>query len=467
MELADICSSDRQEQQTKSMGAAFSQICGFFIQIIDKIKDVVHWILDKWDGVWHYRISINTSDNQQLRSKRAIFAEIVESQAHLKLDTVEAIDCGSRPEFVVRCGSYVLLDPVLKEVNVDVTEKEIVLKVRKSTSTCPENPEDAELHLRDLLQKFYQKIHAKHNQSANVIQFFTSKSEGGWSYPTFRQTRNIFKMQLSDQMNAVLEDVAQFYDPGNKVMNYDEKGHAYRLGYLLHGPPGTGKSSMAEIIASVYGCGIYMFTLNANNLSDSSMISSILSVPPRSVIVFDEIDNQLETVKRNPTANVSVGGLFTAIDGPQRLANGCIVIFTSNSRYFLGSQKLHETFERPGRVDKVFCLQKNKPKEVKEVKKTIETKGSPIEETFEAVELLLDQCQYIEGVQKRCQMMYCRFLNLMESFPGNHEKQKSIQTYLEILKIIQNEWISPTLSQDLQNSLFHASSLVMNLLFFC
>ena len=54
---------------------------------------------------------------------------------------------------------------------------------------------------------------------------------------------------------------------------------------------------------------------------------------------------------------MSEGGILTAIDGPQRLSHGTIVIMTSNDIYeFTDSFK--EALFRKGRVDEVINISK-------------------------------------------------------------------------------------------------------------
>ncbi len=76
------------------------------------------------------------------------------------------------------------------------------------------------------------------------------------------------------------------------------KTHPYRRGYLLTGKEGSGKSAAVELIASRYNKAIFMVTLNSLEMDDSILINLIKEVPPNSVVVFDEIDKQLETIKK-------------------------------------------------------------------------------------------------------------------------------------------------------------------------
>lgn len=61
-----------------------------------------------------------------------------------------------------------------------------------------------------------------------------------------------------------------------------------RLGYLLHGPPGTGKSSLSLSIAGARDLDIYI--LNISSVDDSSLGELFTELPARCVILLEDID---------------------------------------------------------------------------------------------------------------------------------------------------------------------------------
>lgn len=193
-----------------------------------------------------------------------------------------------------------------------------------------------------ILEKILE-IDSKYNSPLHVMAFYFV-SNCAWSNPIYRTPRDYTKIALSEPMRKIDEDMQTFVSAGD---DYDKKGIPYRRGYYLLGKPGTGKSLMAELIAFKYSMSIYMFSLNSNKLDDSSLIKLVSEIPPRSLIVFDEIDKQFEAVKNNQTVNVTAAGLLTAWDGPQRLGRGNVLLLTGNER------ALDESFLRPGRIDLV------------------------------------------------------------------------------------------------------------------
>lgn len=98
---------------------------------------------------------------------------------------------------------------------------------------------------------------------------------------------------------------------------------------------------------------VYLLSLNAKDMTDNVLINLISAVPPRSVLVLDEIDKQLDSIKHNPTVSISVAGLLSALDGPQRLADGITVMLTANRQNILDPSD-QKSLLRPGRIDRVY-----------------------------------------------------------------------------------------------------------------
>lgn len=127
---------------------------------------------------------------------------------------------------------------------------------------------------------------------------------------------------------------------------YIGRGLPYRLGVLLKGPPGSGKTSAVMAIASHFRMDIAILTLSARNLDDDDLRNLLLEAPKNSIILLEDVDcvfDHREATDDN--AGVTFSGLLNAIDGVGS-GDGRIFFMTTNC-----AEKLDPALVRPGRAD--------------------------------------------------------------------------------------------------------------------
>lgn len=123
--------------------------------------------------------------------------------------------------------------------------------------------------------------------------------------------------------------------------------------YLLHGPPGCGKSSYITALAGELGFSICLLNLSERGLSDDRLNYLLNVVPERSIILLEDIDAAF--VSREDTAaqkaayeglnRVTFSGLLNCLDGVAS-TEARIVFMTTNY-----PERLDPALIRPGRVD--------------------------------------------------------------------------------------------------------------------
>ena len=79
-------------------------------------------------------------------------------------------------------------------------------------------------------------------------------------------------------------------------------GIPYRRGYLLHGPPGCGKSSFITALAGELGFSICVLNLSERGLSDDRLHHLLAAAPTESIILLEDVDAAF--VSREDTAQV-------------------------------------------------------------------------------------------------------------------------------------------------------------------
>lgn len=159
---------------------------------------------------------------------------------------------------------------------------------------------------------------------------------------------------------TIMEDLERFV---KRKEYYRKVGKAWKRGYLLFGPPGTGKSSLIAAMANYLNFDIY--DLELTDLRGNAELRKLLiSTANKSILVVEDIDCSIELQNRiepagamNPSRvyagfnqgnqPVTLSGLLNFIDG---LWSSCgderIIVFTTNHK-----ERLDPALLRPGRMD--------------------------------------------------------------------------------------------------------------------
>jgi mitochondrial chaperone BCS1 len=123
---------------------------------------------------------------------------------------------------------------------------------------------------------------------------------------------------------------------------YQDMGIPWRRGYLLYGPPGNGKTSLAFALASELKFDVYILNLAAG-IGDENVQNLMGRVPEGSIVLLEEVDEVFSGTKKR--SGVSHTGLLNALDGISS-REGRIVMMTTNYK-----ERISPALIRPGRAD--------------------------------------------------------------------------------------------------------------------
>jgi hypothetical protein len=166
-------------------------------------------------------------------------------------------------------------------------------------------------------------------------------------------------LPLEQDNGRLLADCRRFLSSGGW---YASRGIPHRRGYLLHGPPGTGKSSLVAALAAELGLDIHAVTLSSPALTDDGLRALLNAAGARACLLLEDVDAAACAASRGDggggggagaTANggggnsssLTLSGLLNAIDGVAA-QEGRLLFLTTNH-----PERLDPALVRPGRVD--------------------------------------------------------------------------------------------------------------------
>lgn len=202
-----------------------------------------------------------------------------------------------------------------------------------------------------------------------------SKSQYGdesWETTILRPIRPLETIHFDEKVKAELvADIRNYLDPATRRF-YTQRGIPYRRGYLLHGPAGTGKTSLSLGLAGLFGLELYLLHVPSVR-TDTDLERLFTTLPPRCFILLEDIDaagikdrgnfdkddsegnddedeDDDDRSHYGPRCHISLSGLLNVLDGVAS-QEGRIVLMTSNF-----AERLDRALVRPGRIDKMIFL---------------------------------------------------------------------------------------------------------------
>ncbi|KAG2671492.1 hypothetical protein I3843_13G000300 [Carya illinoinensis] len=230
-------------------------------------------------------------------------------------------------------------------------------------------------HRQVLLSPYLDQVTSRAEEFERVSRerrLFTNNGHGsyesGWVSVPFRHPSTFETLALEPELKKqITEDLTAF---ANGKEFYHRVGRAWKRGYLLHGPPGSGKSSLIAAMANYLCYDVY--DLELTKVSDNSELRALLiQTTNRSIIVIEDIDctvdltadRMLKTTSKRmrrgretcprpegdeaERGRVTLSGLLNFTDG---LWSCCgeerIIVFTTNHR-----ENVDPALVRCGRMD--------------------------------------------------------------------------------------------------------------------
>lgn len=189
----------------------------------------------------------------------------------------------------------------------------------------------------------YRAIGLKKNQTPHwdCLRFKSNKT----------MDNTILKKQTEDEL---FKDIDWFM---KNEKWYNDKGRDYKIGYMLHGVPGTGKTSAIKAIANKYNLPIFNIDLESITTNEQliTVTNDIIYEAPDHpyIMAIEDFDRHAMFADKwnynGRSRKVTMQCLLNVIDGVVE-THGRILIITCNEKEKIEKEK---ALVRPGRIDRI------------------------------------------------------------------------------------------------------------------
>ncbi|KAF7680487.1 hypothetical protein GT037_002138 [Alternaria burnsii] len=132
------------------------------------------------------------------------------------------------------------------------------------------------------------------NKASTTTSIYQAPNQNGrgeryWRRQSRRSSRPLSTVALDQQQKGrVVADINEYLNPATARW-YAARGIPHRRGYLFHGPPGTGKTSLSFALAGIFGLDMYCLSLN-DGITESELSSLLNQLPRRCFLLLEDID---------------------------------------------------------------------------------------------------------------------------------------------------------------------------------
>jgi len=197
--------------------------------------------------------------------------------------------------------------------------------------------------------------YAQGDSKAELIHNIISSRPVGCTLEDIVTGRNqVTEVPFSKTHRQILEDARWWM--ANEAW-YTKRGIPWRRGYILHGPPGSGKTCMAKMLAKRLDVPIIAFDLPSFANDDFSSTWRNMAYNTPCIALIEDFDSVFEGRKNVTNMADNIGLTFDCllnmVDGAEEF-DGLVLVITTNKIASVDPALAGDKASRPGRVDKVY-----------------------------------------------------------------------------------------------------------------
>jgi len=199
--------------------------------------------------------------------------------------------------------------------------------------------------VRELLEEV---AAAAFHRSKERVKIHRMNNFGNWRSQGFSEGMKLESLILEEgQREEIVHLMENFLQDKEFSRKY---GTPWRIGFLLEGPHGTGKTSLVRAMAYEYEMDLYEVNVCNAEMDDATLKRAMANIGEGEIALIEDVDAIFDNSDDGPDTSVTPRGFSTAIDGVAEQPGRVLFMTTNNA------DMLTERVTRPGRADHIFRL---------------------------------------------------------------------------------------------------------------